>query len=295
MKILKITDNFYPFLLKQIYNPPRSLYYKGEISALEKTCISIVGTRKYSDYGEFMTQKIIEEIAVLDVAIVSGLARGVDTIAHKTALKNNIPTIAVLGSGLNNIYPRENQKLTEEITKNGLVISEYEPDKEPLNFHFPQRNRIISGLCVATIVIEAPEKSGALITARLALEQGREIFTLTGDADRENSLGPLRLMQRGAAYPISSGSDIIEVLNKQPHLFKVEEPKKTNPSLAAYNLTKQEFKILDAMPTRRPTTLEQIQIKTALQPQSILITLSLLEIKGLIATKNGKYMRKLVK
>ena len=166
-----------------------------------------------------MTQKIIEELAVLDIAIVSGMAIGIDTIAHKTALKLNIPTIAVLGSGLNNIYPKANLKLAQKIAQNGLILSEYEPDAPPLNYNFPQRNRLISGLSVATIVVEAPEKSGALITARFALNQGREIFVVPGDADRVNSKGITKLMQKGAAYPVTCGQDIIESLKIQPHLY----------------------------------------------------------------------------
>lgn len=305
-----ITHENYPPLLRQIYAPPRKLYYKGDVNLLEKTCIAIVGTRKPTQYGEYMTEKIIEDLKVLDVAIVSGLAKGIDTIAHESALKNNIPTIAVLGSGLENIYPKQNQGLADKIAKNGLLISEYGPTVEPKDFHFPQRNRIISGLSVATIMIEAPEKSGALITARFALEQGREIFAVPGDADRENSIGALRLLQNGGAYPVSSGFDIIEVLKKQPHLFGIEKTEQKNQKIQKnkssdnsddiYNLTTQEKEIFSAIPHSRPISLDQILDKGKMSAenysaQNILGALSILEIKGLIFSEDGKYMRKLLR
>lgn len=275
-----------PARLKEIYNPPKQLFYKGNKNCLQKTCISIVGTRKYTEYGEFMTKKLVEELAVLDITIVSGLAIGIDTIAHESAIKHDLPTVAVLGSGLDNIYPIVNQKLAHEITQSGLLLSEYEPHKGPINFHFPQRNRIISGLSVATIIIEAPEKSGALITARFALEQGREIFVVPGDADRTNSKGIINLLQRGAAYPITSGQDIIEILKIQPHLFPKETAEPT------YKFTEEEATIINNMQKRRPSSLEEIAKKSALQTEKILATLSILEIKGLISTKDGKYLRK---
>ncbi len=285
--IKKITP---PRQLREVYDPPNGLYYKGKTGCLSKTCISIVGTRKYTDYGEFMTRNIIEELAVLDIAIVSGLAKGIDTIAHEAALKNNIPTIAVLGSGLENIYPKQNERLAHEITRNGLLLSEYEPETEPIHYNFPQRNRIISGLSVATIVIEAPEKSGALITARFALEQGREIFVVPGDVDRLNSKGILNLLQRGGAYPITSGQDVIEQLKIQPHLFPQEKQEK--PKELPYKFTPEESQIIENMQKRRPITLEEIAQKALLPTEKILATLSILEIQGLITTKDGKYLRK---
>jgi DNA processing protein len=307
-KILKITDHNYPTLLKQIYNSPKLLFYKGNIEILKKTCISIVGTRKYSDYGKFITEKIVEELSELDIAIVSGLAIGIDTIAHKSALKNSLPTIAILGSGINNIYPKENHSFAQELIKNNLLLSEFPDQDEPNKTTFPQRNRIVSGLSVATIIIEAPERSGALITAKLALDQGREIFVTPGDIDRENSLGVLRLLQRGGAYPISSGEDIIQVLKTQPYLFDYDDCiKKENSSPspspspppqtllkpeALYKLTKEQETLLKTIPPRRHSSLDDIHKKTSLTTSEILSILSILEIKGIITTSCGKYLRK---
>lgn len=309
---VKISDGIYPKLLKEIYNPPQKLFYRGRIELLNKTCISVVGTRRNTDYGEFMTEKIVAELSVLDIAIVSGLAKGIDAIAHKAALENNLPTIAVLGSGINNIYPKTNNGLALEIEKNGLIISEYEDQTEPVNFQFPQRNRIISGLSIAVIVVEAPEKSGSLITARLALEQNREIFTVPGDVDRETAIGPLKLIQDCGAYPISSGKEIVEILQKQPHLFpgkskislnkfrhsakpqigiQNRSPIKTPLPIPSYNLTTDQKLIFSFLSKNRPATLEKIQKKTSLPPEKILANISILEIQGLLKSANNGYLQ----
>lgn len=302
---IKIGNNIYPKLLREIYNPPETLFYKGKTELLNKVCVAIVGTRRNTDYGEFVTEKIVDDLAILDIVIVSGLAKGIDAIAHRAALKNNLPTIAVLGSGINNIYPKSNNYLAGEIEENGLIISEYEDKTEPLDFQFPQRNRIISGLSIAVIVIEAPERSGSLITAKLALDQNREIFTIPGDIDRETSMGPLRLIQNCGAYPVSSGTEIIEILQKQPALFKkttiggMERRSQANSShkpriqipKPKYSLTKEQDMIFSSLSKYRPLTLGKIQTKTLLPTENILSNLSILEIKGLIKTKDGAYLQ----
>jgi len=295
-----IKDEVYPYLLRQIYNPPQKIFYRGNLQILTKTCIAIVGTRKCTDYGEFLTKKIIEELANLDVAIVSGLAKGIDTIVHQEALRNNLSTIAVLGSGINNIYPKSNVALSEEILKNNLIISEYEGMTEPIGYQFPARNRIISGLSIATLVIESPESSGALITAKYALDQGREIFTIPGDIDRENSIGPLKLLQNCAAYPISSGYEIIDILKKQPHLFELSDIQ--NPKLKSeknnkpkqkplYKLTKDEEDILSSLSQRKGVTVQDIHDKLCVPIDILLSTLSLLEIRGLVEFRDEKYFK----
>lgn len=295
----------YPTLLKEIHKPPEKLYYKGDISLIHKPCISVVGTRNYSEYGEEMTAKIIRELSVLDICIVSGLALGIDSIAHRTALECGTPTIAVLGSGIDNIYPPQNLELAEEIQNSGLLISEYSDMREPLKTNFPQRNRIVSGLSLATILIEAPEKSGALITADLALNQGREVFVVPGDIDRENSIGPLHLLQKGHAYPISSGQEIIEIIREQPHLFKgnyrIKEkrsallpvrpvPPKKRPPIP-YALSPSESKILNLFPKSKGLDMETIENKSNLPIRELLQAITTLEMQQLINTKSGKYYR----
>lgn len=312
-KILQFTDQNYPYLLKQIHKPPQKLYYKGNLDLLKKTCIAVVGTRKNSDYGEEMTRKIIDELSDLDICIVSGLAVGIDTVAHQAALEYGLSTIAILGSGIENIYPLENFELAETIAKKGLIMSEYEGQLAPLKGNFPQRNRIVSGISVATIIIEAPERSGALITAKLALEQNREIFTIPGDIDRQNSIGPLRLLQNGGAYPISSGRDIIEILQEQPRLFKAtksENSKKIQVhnqitqidtanvvsiktiSGLSLKLSPDQQKLFELIPEKRGLNIEQLCQKSNLPINELLANLSILEIKNLILTKDEKYCRK---
>lgn len=291
--MIDINNENYPELLRQLHKPPRNLFFRGDIELLKKPCIAVVGTRFSTDYGEYVTEKIIEELAVLDVNIVSGLARGIDTIAHKAALKNGMSTIAVLGSGLENIYPKENDELAKKISKNGLLLSEYSDYTAPFKMNFPGRNRIISGLSIATLVIEAPDKSGALITADFALEQCREVFVVPGDIDRPTSAGILKLLQRSAAYPISSGKELISIIKEQPHLFqnpKIEEKDKiANKSLEiGYNLGVDEFKVFQLI-TKRGTTLEKIMKDSKLPINRILSALSFLELKKLILTKGVKY------
>lgn len=302
-KLLTVYSPDYPLLLNQIHAAP-PLFYKGSLSPLTKPCLSIVGTRKNSDYGEFITEKLISELANYDITIVSGLAKGIDTIAHKSALANNLDTIAVLGCGIDYIYPAENTALAAEILeKNGLILSEFPAMTEAVKTNFPRRNRIISGLSVATIVIEAPEKSGALITAKFALEQNRDVFVVPGDVDRLNSIGNLRILQRGEGYPISSAADLMEILQQQPSLFhkKIKPikypkitPQKTEKPLQPinYKITTNQQKILELIPIHRVQTLEKIAEKCRLPISQLLIDLSILEIHGLIQNLDGKYTRR---
>jgi DNA processing protein len=216
---ISIEDQEYPQLLREIHDPPKTIYVRGDIEILNKSGVAVVGTRKASDYGIRAAEEIIKNLPP-GFVIVSGLALGIDTVAHRAALKNNIPTIAVLGSSVDDqsIYPRENAKLAYEIiAKGGAVISEYEPPSPPQKQNFPKRNRIVSGLSRAVIVVEAPEKSGALITARCALEQNRDVFALPGSVFSENSKGTNNLIKQGA-HPIISFKEIIEELEHQEKL-----------------------------------------------------------------------------
>jgi len=212
--LITIQDKNYPKLLKEIYSPPALLYVKGTLKLEDKFALGIVGTRKLSAYGRQITPLITADLAQSGLTIVSGLAKGIDTLAHQAALQAKGRTIAVLGSGINkaNIYPFVNQQLAEEISQNGAVISEFSIDTEPLPQHFPQRNRIISGLSLGTLVIEAPEKSGALITAKDALEQNRSVFAIPGPIYSPNSLGPNNLIKMGAKL-VSQANDILQELN----------------------------------------------------------------------------------
>lgn len=212
IKWLTVFDKSYPKLLAQIYDPPIVLYYKGKIDNWNKPAIAVVGTRKMTSYGKLVAKQFTKGLSDAGLTIVSGLARGVDSQAHLTAVAENGRTIAVLGSGLNNIFPPENSSLAEKIASGyGAVISEFPPDEAALPGNFPARNRIISGLSLAVLIIEAAEDSGSLITARLALEQGRDVFAVPGPVTSYLSKGPINLIRQGA-IAVSNPDEILEEL-----------------------------------------------------------------------------------
>jgi DNA processing protein len=201
-------DESYPENLFNIYDRPPLLYIKGNLQK-EDINIAIVGSRLASTYGKFITERISRELAMKGITIVSGMARGIDSAAHRGAIAAQGRTVAVLGCGLDIIYPPENKNLFSDIVQNGAVISEYPPQTQPLSAHFPARNRIISGISYGVVVVEAGEKSGSLITARLALEQGREVFAVPGSIDSVGSRGTNKLIKQGAKL-IENIDDILE-------------------------------------------------------------------------------------
>ncbi|HFH7738005.1 TPA: DNA-processing protein DprA [Streptococcus agalactiae] len=205
--VLSILDSNYPLELKEIYNPPVLLFYQGNIELLSKPKLAVVGARQASQIGCQSVKKIIKETNNQFV-IVSGLARGIDTAAHVSALKNGGSSITVIGSGLDVYYPTENKKLQEYMSYNHLVLSEYFTGEQPLKFHFPERNRIIAGLCQGIVVAEAKMRSGSLITCERALEEGREVFAIPGNIIDGKSDGCHHLIQEGAKC-IISGKDIL--------------------------------------------------------------------------------------
>lgn len=199
IQCITIFDEQYPSLLKQISNPPWVLYVQGNSELLNHSkLISIVGTRYPTNYGKNMTNFLVKPLVKNDFVTISGLAKGIDSLVHEYTIQQGGNTIAVLGFGFNHIYPKENTQLAQQVIKNGLMISEYPPHREPRRWHFPERNRIISGLSLGTIVVEAKEKSGSLITADLALEQNREVFAIPGPINSECSRGTNMLIQQGA-------------------------------------------------------------------------------------------------
>ncbi len=236
---LTIFDPSYPRLLKEIYDPPLVLYYKGQIGSWIDKSIAVVGTRKITGYGKTITEQFTKDLISADINIVSGLARGVDSAAHWTAVREKGHTVAVLGGGLNKIYPPENKNLAEEIVfNNGAVVSEFPPDYSSLPGNFPARNRIISGLSLVVLVIEAAEDSGSLITAKLALEQGREVFAVPGPINSQFSRGPINLIKEGAKVALSA-EDILDELGisrLKAHLLKTDQV-----------ISKQEQQVLDIL------------------------------------------------
>lgn len=206
---LTIFDNEYPAYLSKIFDPPWVLYLKGKKTLLKSNCISVVGTRNPSQYGNAVIKKILPPLIKNNWTIVSGLANGIDTQAHEIAIKEKGNTIAILGSGVNQIYPTNNQSLASEMAITQLLLSEFPPQRKAEKWHFPLRNRIISGLSKGTLIIEAKERSGSLITAEQALEQGRDVFAVPGSIFETRSQGTNRLIQQGAKI-ILTAEDIME-------------------------------------------------------------------------------------
>jgi DNA processing protein len=204
----------YPALLEEIYDPPLVLYARGQTALLEQPGIAIVGTRKPTIYGLQMAQGIGSDLGSRGIAVISGLARGIDAAAHRGCLKGGGKTIAVLGCGIDIVYPREHRQLTQQILEHGLILSEFAPGTSPAPQNFPVRNRIISGLALGALIVEASEYSGSLITARLAMEQNRDVFALPGNLTTPQSFGPNYLIKQGAKL-VQSWRDIVEELPSQ--------------------------------------------------------------------------------
>lgn len=221
MAVIKFDGMEYPELLKEIHNPPRNLFCRGNVSLLSKRCITIVGTREATRYGYSVLNILLKKyIGLLDVCIVSGMARGIDTAVHSRCLELGIPTIAVIAGGIENIYPASSGYIYEEICKKGLVIAEYDGKVEMHKGMFPMRNRILAGISDTTVVIEAGLKSGSLLTANLALEFGRDIFVVPGDINKESSQGCNMLIKQGAEV-ITSPEDFMAILGLENHQFKM--------------------------------------------------------------------------
>ena len=221
---LSYLDARYPLSLKEIHDAPALLFYKGDPAVLSLPILGIVGTRQYSAYGEAQCQRIVAELRQSEVAIVSGLALGIDGIAHEAALANKLPTIGVLAGGLNEITPQQHLPLAKQIlAEGGLLLAEMPLNVPPIPKFFPRRNRIITGLSQALWVVEGTLRSGTMVSARLALEESRDVMVLPADVDREQAQGPLKLLKEGA-IPISEGQDIIDVMHLEVHAAEADAP-----------------------------------------------------------------------
>lgn len=298
-------DPAYPYLLKEIPYPPLGLYYRGEIpknfnpqnksqnrSSQDFYFLSVVGTRKISVYGKLVIEKLLKDLMPYHFVIVSGLALGVDTLSHKIALEEGGKTIAVLGAGLDAIFPGLNKPLSEKIIQNGALISEYPLGAPALKHHFPWRNRIISGLSPATLVIEAPEKSGALITANFSLEQNRDVFAVPGSIFNKNSLGTNHLIQKGAKL-ISQTKDILEEYGLE--ILTEQQSREIKKRHFNNQLERKIYEILDASePILVDKIIEKVNDRAnqTFQTSQVLTGLSSLELEGLIKHLEGdRYLK----
>lgn len=293
INIVTPPDNGYPENLKNIYDAPIALFMKGEIIPDDYFSVAIVGTRMCSFYGREMSEKISGELACKGITIVSGGARGIDTSAHRAALRAGGRTICVLGTGLDVPYPLENEKLFEEVAQNGAVITEFPLGTQPRRENFPVRNRIVSGLSLGVAIIEAPQKSGALITARMAAEQGREVFSVPGESGKFNSYGSNQLLRDGAKL-VENAGDILEELAPQLRYrlneinsSQVRRQENTPDSRHCWELTKDENRIYDLL-SDAPTHIEEIAAKAVLPIGAVLNILTQLELKKIIKQLPGK-------
>lgn len=285
IKYLTFEDEKYPQMLKNIENPPMVLFYKGNIDDcnLNKT-LAIVGSRRASYHAKEELNKIISQLNGTDICIVSGLASGIDTQAHISALENNIKTIGVIASGLDFYYPTSNKYLYEKIENgNGAVISEYFPTFEPLKFRFPQRNRIVSGLSYGTLVAEASLKSGALITANLTLEQGRELMCMPGLISNPNTEGIYKLLKNGATL-VTSAEDILNALN-----WEIKTEKSSQLKLS--DLSENETKIIEALEIEEKG-IDELLLLTKMNLEDLLTDLTTMELKGIIKQVSGDRYKK---
>ena len=286
VNIATLTDPAYPPLLREIPDPPPYLYVSGDLDGALRN-IAVVGSRNATDYGISTTQKLCADLSAFGITIISGMAVGIDTAAHHGALAARGKTIAVLGSGLNNIYPAENKKLFKRISESGAVISEFALDTPPEAHNFPIRNRIISGMSLGTVVVEATRKSGSLITARLAVEQNREVFAVPGSIQSFKSTGTHTLIKQGAKL-VENAQDVLEELAAfidAPKLIKHQDPNRKAQSLAL--MTPEELVVYKLI-SPYPEHIDTIVRKARIEPGKLLSILLQLELNGMVKQLPGK-------
>ena len=289
VKIVTYWDREYPENLKKTADPPAILHVLGEVVPQDTIALAVVGTRMPSDYGKVVTEKLTVQLVRKGFTIVSGLARGIDTIAHRVTLNSCGRTIAVLGSGIDMIYPAENKKLAAQIIQHGAIVSEFPFGTLPDATNFPRRNRIISGLSLGTLVVEAGQKSGALITAEIALEQGREVFAIPGSILSNKSVGTNRLIKEGAKLVQTIDDIIIEL---EPKLRGFCDEARQMPSVPAElsEIEKRMLKLLSEKPVHIDTIAQTLGISTA-EALSVLLTL---ELKEFVKQLSGKMFVRMI-
>ena len=277
-----IEDDIYPQCLKEISNPPLKLYYKGNLDLLkDERLIAVVGTRNPSSYGKLCCEYMVKKMTSANITIVSGFAKGIDSIAHKTSLLAGGKTIAVIASGLDIVYPASNLSLYREIEEKGLILSEYEAGVKPFKFNFPQRNRIIAGLSKGTIVVESKDRGGSLITADLALEFNRDVYAVPGDVFSEYSKGCNNLIRDLKAKSLSNINELLD-----DYSWKIEEKNINN------KYTQNQLLILNSLSSEK--NLDNILMETKIEQTEILAELMTLEIMGVIKSIAGGRYKKIL-
>ncbi|MGQ9898055.1 MAG: DNA-processing protein DprA [Acidobacteriota bacterium] len=293
-RVLTLTDAAYPALLREISDPPLLLFVRGNLAvSLAQPCLAIVGSRICSTYGRNVATRLARDLASRGVTIVSGLARGIDAAAHEAALEVSGQTVAVLGTGLDDTYPRENTKLAGRIAEAGALVTEFPFEKPPVPQNFPYRNRVIAGLCLGVLVVEAAEQSGSLITARLALEQGREVFAVPGNITSGKSIGANRLIQDGAKL-VMDWQDIVAEFSYdlRQRLRTGQTPAVPKDSPLPFDLGEDEQRLLGLIGFDQPVYVDGLIMRSGLgQPRTMAALLNL-TLRGLLRELPGKcYVR----
>jgi DNA processing protein len=284
---ITIDDNNYPAPLKNIHDPPPILYVKGQLLEADRKAIAIVGTRRPTRYGLEMAERFAEQLAGLGITIVSGLALGIDAAAHRGALKAGGRTIAIMGSGIDQLYPSSNRALAGEIEKQGALVTEFPIGQKPDKWTFPQRNRIISGLSLGVIMVEGHYDSGAMITAKEALDQGREVFAMPGNIQLEQSKGPHWLIKQGAKL-IETVEDVLEELRlAMPVKMPNAECLMPNEGREYPELNDEEKKIVACL-SFEPKHLDVIALEAGLPVHQISSLIMMLELKKVVRQLPGK-------
>lgn len=283
-RLITFWDREYPENLKKIYDPPVMLFVRGSLSEEDKYSVAIVGTRNPSSYGRHVSEKFAAALSEQGIVVISGLARGVDTIAHATTVRSGGRTIAVLGSGVDVIYPSENRRLAEQIMMGGAMISEYYMGSKPDAVNFPRRNRIISGMSLGTILIETDTNGGAMITAGTALDQNREVFAVPGMIFEKKSRGTNKLIKEGRAKLVEDISDVLEELRYKLKPKLREQP----PEHPEIQLTIFEQKVFETL-GEEPEQIDVLSEKCGIAISDLLVQLLSLELKGVVKQLPGKY------
>jgi DNA processing protein len=294
--LLNWTEPEYPQTLLQIYDPPVFLYVRGDPQVLNLPSISIVGTRKPTLYGTQMAQRLGRELAARGLVVVSGMARGIDAIGHQGAMEAHGRAIGVLGTGIDVCYPKENKKLYEKVLERGAIISEFPLRTHPAPENFPVRNRIVAGMPLGVVVVEGAQYSGSLITARLAMEFGREVFGVPGNVTQPVSFAPNLLIKQGAKL-VTCGEDVIEELPTpvRAALVQAEQPETEQRNLlAAAALNGSEKKLYELLNADQPVPIDDIVERSGLNSSEVLATLFNLEMKGIIRQLPGKQFCKVL-
>lgn len=286
-RLLTLHHELYPKRLKEIYDPPPLLYLRGDLKKEDELAVAIVGSRKTTQYGRWMAEKISQDLSRHGITIISGMARGIDSVAHWGALSSGGRTIAVLGCGVDVVYPSENRGLFRKIIEQGALLSEFPIGTPPESGHFPRRNRIISGLAIGVVIVQAGERSGALITAGYALEQGREVFAVPGNVGTETSRGANRLIREGAKM-VESSEDILEEILPQ---WKREKEVESEENRIPFALSEEEKKLYSLLGTE-PLHIDMLIRESQFEPGQVSSLLLNLEMKGVVTQWPGKYFSK---